>query len=266
MPAFKLYFHFVKVRIKSQMEYRFSFLMELFTNLWINLVDLLVIALLFARFHNLQQWGLWEVVFLYGIVNISFALAQVISRGFEDFPALVVGGQFDNMLLRPLGTFYQVFTSQFQLRRIGRLIQALVVFCIASIQLEVNWTLGSVLFLGATLVGGVCVFIGLNVIGATTCFWTVQSVEIINIFTYGGKEASSYPISIYRYWFRNFFTFVVPIAFVNYFPSLVLLEKVDSNGAPIFLSYIAPTIGPFFLMLAFVFWNFGVRHYQSTGH
>ncbi len=266
MHALSLYLHFVRVRIQSQMEYRFSFLMDTFSHFCVTFLDFTSVALLFARFHTLKHWTLWEVAFLYGMIGISFALAEMIGRGIDVFPRLVVRGEFDNMLIRPLGTFYQVLAYQFQLRRLGRTSQALLVFCIASSHLGIVWTPVKLLFLIAAIIGGICFFMGLFVIGATICFWTVQSIEVLNIFTYGGTEAGQYPMSIYRYWFRHFFTFVVPLAFVNYFPALSLLGKADPNGSPMILSQIGPAIGPAFLSLTLVFWRFGVKHYQSTGH
>jgi ABC-2 type transport system permease protein len=266
MHPFSLYLHFVTMRIKSQMEYRVSFLMDIFSHFCITFLDFLSIALIFAHFHALPHWSLWEVAFLYGMIGTSFALSEMIGRGFDEFPRWVVRGEFDIMLIRPLGTFYQVLAHQFQLRRLGRMSQALLVFFVASAHLGVSWTLGKVCFLLAAIVGGACFFLGLLVIGATICFWTVQSIEIINIFTYGGTEAGAFPMSIYRYWFRNLFTFVIPLAFVNYFPALTLLGKADPNGAPGILSHIAPAIGPLFLLLTAAFWKFGVKHYQSTGH
>ncbi|MCZ6678995.1 MAG: ABC-2 family transporter protein, partial [Candidatus Poribacteria bacterium] len=261
-----LYFHFVKVHIKSEMEYRISFLMSIASHFCITFLDFLAIALIFSRFHTLQHWSLWEVAFFYGMIGVSFSLAEMIGRGFDVFPSLVVRGEFDNMLIRPLGTFYQVFAYQFQLRRLGRMSQGLMVLLVAVKQLGIQWTLGKLAFLLASLGGGICFFIGLHVVGATICFWTVQSIEIINVFTYGGTEAGSYPMSIYRYWFRSFFTFVVPLAFASYFPALTLIEKADPNGAPAMLSYISPAVGLLFLMLTTVFWRFGVKRYHSTGH
>ena len=153
----------------------------------------------------------------------------MVGRGFDVFQRNVVRGGFDTMLVRPLGTFYQVFAHEFLLRRVGRIAQAVVVLLIANSQLTIPWSFAKVGYLFVTLMSGTCFFIGIFVIGATSCFWTVQSIEIINIFTNGGVFMGSYPFSIYRWWFRHFFTFVIPLACVNYFPSLFLLGKVESS-------------------------------------
>ncbi|MEK7396581.1 MAG: ABC-2 family transporter protein, partial [Candidatus Poribacteria bacterium] len=101
--------------------------------------------------------------------------------------------------------------------------------------------------------------------GATICFWSVESTELPNMFTYGGVEAASYPIPIYRQWFRNTLIFIIPLAFVNYFPALYILDKPDPLGFPYWMRFLFPLASTILMVLAIRFWNFGVKHYQSTG-
>ena len=103
------------------------------------------------------------------------------------------------------------------------------------------------------------------VVQATMAFWTVETLEIMNSFTYGGEYAAEYPLSIYRPWFRRFFTFIIPLACANYFPALAILGKSDPMRAPIALQWLAPLAGPAFLIFALQLWKIGVRHYRSTG-
>ncbi len=88
---------------------------------------------------------------------------------------------------------------------------------------------------------------------------------MINIFTYGGKEMQSYPMHIYPRWMRTFFTFVVPAIFLNYYPTMFILDLPDRLGMPWFAPYLAPLAGSGVLLVAIAFWRFGIRHYQSTG-
>ena len=222
MHHFSLYLHFVKLRIRSQMAYRLSFIFDLFAQASVSVIDFFMIALLFDRFKQLAGWGLWEVGFLYGMIGICFAVAEMIGRGFDVFQRNVMRGDFDTMLVRPLGTFYQVFAHEFLLRRVGKITQALVVLLIANSQLTVSWSFTKVGYLLISLVSGTCFFIGLFVIGATICFWTVQSIEIINIFTHGGLFMGSYPFSIYRWQLSVFHLSMVVSAFFHlYYSSCV---------------------------------------------
>ena len=57
------------------------------------------------------------------------------------------------------------------------------------------------------------------------------------------------------------FTFIIPIAFIAYYPSLVILEP--GNVPP--LSWISPLFGLVFFYLSYKFWMLGVRKYDFTG-
>ena len=98
------------------------------------------------------------------------------------------------------------------------------------------------------------------------CFWTTETLELMNTLTYGGTEAAQYPMSIYRKWFRSFFTFIVPLACVTYFPVVEILGVEDAilHSVPPF-RWLAPGVGVLFLLFALKVWHFGVRHYRSTG-
>ena len=87
----------------------------------------------------------------------------------------------------------------------------------------------------------------------------------MNTMTYGGVETAQYPLSIYRAWFRRFFTYVVPLACISYYPSLAILGRADALGSSFLFQWTAPLVGIGFLMISLQFWKFGVRHYRSTG-
>ena len=123
-----------------------------------------------------------------------------------------------------------------------------------------EWCLGS-----ERSSGGTCLFSGLFVLQATLAFWTIDTLEIMNTVTYGGVETTQYPLSIYRGWFRRFFTFVVPLACVNYFPALAILDRPDPLGTPLWFQWLSPALGGLFLVVALQIWKLGVRHYRSTG-
>ena len=259
--AYHLYLRYLSISIRSQMQYRASFVMLTFGHFFITASEFAGMVILFDRFGQLGVWRLEEVALFYGLINIAFALADAASRGFDTIGDQIKSGDFDRILLRPRSAALQIAGQELTLRRIGRLAQGLFVFIWASYTLGLEWTWVRTAITLLAIFGAAATFCGLVVLQATLAFWTIESLEIMNTVTYGGVETAQYPLSIYRDWFRRFFTFVVPLAFANYYPVLAILEKPGFPGA----AWLSPLIGVGFLLLSLRVWHFGVRHYTSTG-
>lgn len=253
-------------RLRSQMQYRESFLVSMVIGFLGLSAEFLAIIILFNRFDNLIGWSVGEVAFLYGIASVSFGLAEMVGAGFDIFPETIRRGEFDRVLLRPQSAFVQVLSGDFQLRRLGRISQGLMVLGFAFAWTSVDWTLAKLTYMPAVVFCGTVLYISFFVLGATLCFWTVESVEVINIITYGGTEFASYPLPIYHLLMQRFFTFVIPLAFVSYFPSLYLLDRPEAGDWPLWLLIVSPLAAAAFLAIVARFaWGFGVKHYRSTG-
>lgn len=265
LDALRLYFHYVAISIRAQMQYRASFLLMTLAQLLTTGMEFLGIWIMFQRFGSLRGWTLPEVGLLYGMVNVAFALAEGIGRGWDTFPGMVKTGEFDRLLLRPRGTAFQVAAQEWQAMRAGRLVQGLAALFWSASTLEIAWDLPRAALVVASVFGGACLFYGLFVLQATLAFWTIEALEIWNTVTYGGVETAQYPLSIYRPWFRRFFTFAVPLACVSYFPAHSILGRPEPSGMPPAWQWAAPGAGVLFLAAALRVWQVGVRHYCSTG-
>jgi ABC-2 type transport system permease protein len=261
----KLYGRYAALSLRAQLEYRASFLMQAAGQFLVTGVEFIAIWALFARFGQIRGWRLAEVALFYGLVSVSWAIADALGRGFDAFAAMVKYGDFDRLLLRPRSTVLQLFGQELTLRRVGRFAQGLAVLLYAIVALDVGWSLGRIALLLFAVTGGVCLFLGLIILQATSAFWTTESLEVWNAFTYGGVAMSQYPVAIYRPWFRQFFTFVIPLACINYFPGVAILGRQDPVGTARLFQYTAPLAGPLFLLVCLRLWAAGVRHYQSTG-
>ena len=257
----------IGVQIRGQMQYRLPFFFDLFGTLFITLTEFTSFALVLPRFENIGGWTLGEVAVLYGTVNISFGLMDMLFSGFDpsNFGRQVRLGAFDQLLLRPISITLQVFGMEFMLRRIGRIAVGGGILALALHLTNIHWTVTKGLLLLLAIAGQVAYFGGLFMIGATITFWTVESIEFVNILTYGGTELISYPMHIYPDWLRRFFTYVLPAIFLNYYPALYILDKPDPFGLPAYAPWLAPAAGLLILAAAARCWRFGIAHYQSTG-
>ena len=265
IDALRLYWRYVGVSVRGQMQYRASFIMESIGQFGVIGVEFIGILVLFGHFDTLAGWSLPEVAFLYGLVHLGFTFADTFCRGFDSFGITVRLGDFDRLLLRPRSTALQLAGQELVLRRLGRLVLALGVIGWASIALDVDWTVVKVILTITTVLCGAALFAGLMILHATLAFWTTETLEMTNIVTHGGVETTQFPLSIYHPWFRGIFTFVFPLGAVSYFPALAILGKPDPLGSPLWFQYAAPLIGLLFLIVCLRVWEFGVRRYLSTG-
>src|SRR5262249_45459773 len=265
IDSIRLYCRYVDISLRSQMQYKASFLMRSVGHFLVTGTEFLGFVALFQRFGQINGWTLPQMGLFYGMISMSFAIAEGVQRGFDIFPSLIKTGDFDRILLRPRSPAFQVLGQELQLFRVVRFTWALVVLICAAARLGVPCTASNLTPLLTAVSGGACLFSGLFVLQAAMCFWTTESLEIVNCTTYGGVETAQFPVTIYRSWFRSIFTFVIPLATINYFPIHALLNLRDPLGSTRWVQWISPLAGVAFFLVCLQCWRFGVKHYTSTG-
>jgi ABC-2 type transport system permease protein len=266
MDALRLLRRYMSASVRTQMQYPGSVVMLGIGSFASTIIDLVSVWVLFDRFGAIHGWRFGDVAMFFGIVSTSFAIADFLTRGFDVLGTeFIKTGNFDRLLLRPRTATIQLIGHDFRFSRSGRLLQGLVVIAIATNSLHFDWGVWSIALAVWTIVGGVALFAGLMVLQGALAFWTTESLEVMNLLTYGGIQAAQFPLSIYAPWFRNFLIFIVPIGCIAYFPVLAILGKADPLGAPTWLLPLTPLAGFVFLALSFIPWKAGIARYTSTG-
>jgi ABC-2 type transport system permease protein len=202
---------------------------------------------------------------LYAFAGIGFGLADVLVSQVEVASRHIKAGTFDLFLIRPAGTLLQLCAAEFAPRRIGRSIQPLVVLAIALSRVDISWTALKVVLVPLAIVSGAVIFGSVWVLASSLSFWTVETQEIANSFTYGGVTLSQYPIDVFGVWLRRLVLFVVPLAFTSFLPVAYLLDKPVPFGLPPTLAFASPLVAVALALLARAVWRVAVRHYRSTG-
>jgi ABC-2 type transport system permease protein len=262
----RLFFRYLAASIQSQAQYPGSVVLLGIGQFFGTGLELLAMWALFDRFGDLRGWRFGEVALFYGLVNVQYAIADLLTRGFDVLGTQFIRtGDFDRLLLRPRSLTLQLIGHDVRLSRLGRLAQATIVLGVATERAPIDWSLTHVAVAAFAVAGGVGLFFGLLVLQGSLAFWSVESLEIANVLTYGGVQAAQYPLAVYARWFRRLLIFGVPLGCVAYFPALFILGKPDPLGSPAWLQPLTPVFGFLFLALTFLAWREGVRHYTSSG-
>lgn len=257
----RLYSKYLKIQFMSQMAYKTSFVLLSIGQFFVPFLIFISMYFMFERFNHVKGWTFYEVALGYSIIHMGFSLSECFARGLDSFSTMVRTGNFDRLLVRPRTTLIQVLGSKFEFTRVGRLLQSLLVMVIAIYNLTISFQIYHYGFLLLMVVSSVFIFTGIYMLGATLCFWTVEGIEVINVFTDGGREMAQYPLSIYKKFIKVFFTYVIPFGAVNYYPLMLLLNKVPFK----WYYTIMPLYGILFIVPCILIWSFGVKHYKSTG-
>lgn len=256
----RLYAHYVSINFKSMMQYKTSFFLSVLGQFLVSFNVFLGIFFMFQRFHDVKGFTYSEVLLCFSIMLLEFSLAEMVARGFDAFSGMVRTGSFDLVLIRPRNEILQVLGSRFELTRIGRMLQAVVMFGYGVSHCDIRWSPEKIVTVVFMLIGGTAVFSGIFLIYAALCFNTLDGLEIVNIFTDGAREFGKYPIGVYGEKMLLFTTVVVPYALIQYYPLLYILER-ERNVLYMFL----PLVAGLFLIPCYFVWRFGVRHYTSSG-
>jgi len=256
----RLYLKYFAINLKSQMQYKATFALNIFGRVVIAFATVAGVWFMFMRFNEVEGFTLPQVLLCTAVTTMSFAMSETFARGFDVFPRLLGNGAFDRFLVRPRNIIFQVLASQMEFARLGILIQAIFVFIYALPRSGVTWTWDKVLTLALMVSCGALVFFALYVVYAAFSFFTVEGLEFMNILTHGGREFGRYPYVIYGRGVLKFLTYVVPLALFQYYPLLYLLDIEQS----VFYMF-TPLIALLFIAPSYAFFRLGLRKYKSTG-
>ena len=259
------YLQLVKSSIQSRMEYRGTFIAFLITIFGFYAAQVAVIWVMLNKFGSIGGWNPGEMAFLYALLILSTGFVSAIFSGMVDFSDFIREGTFDRLLLRPLSTLGQILTMKFDLTGLMHLVLGFVALGIATMFLEIDWTWQRIVFLVLAVSGGVLILGGVRIIVASFCFFTVQNESLQHLIVFSTREFLMYPVSIYVRSVQVFLTFLFPIAFVNYYPAHVILNKQSAELFNPVLAYLSFPVGLIVISISLLFWQFGKNHYSSTG-
>ena len=255
-----LYFKFMKIHFKSELQYKMSFILSFLSQFLVFFSYYFTIICLFDKFSNIKGFTLYQVLLTFGIIHFGFSFCETFFRGVDTFDDLILQGTFDRLLLRPQNILLQVFASDISFVKASRLIQSIIVLIIAIIKIDVIWSIDKIITLIFMLIASILIFLSIFILAASYCFLTVKGLEVRNVFTDGGKHMAQYPIGIFKKGFVFFFTYIIPYGFVNYYPLLYILGKTDNK-----LFIISPLITILYLIPCIIIFYKGVKKYSSTG-
>ncbi|MDE7308661.1 MAG: ABC-2 family transporter protein [Lachnospiraceae bacterium] len=257
---------YTKIIIKSWFQYKVDAVLRSLAVFLREATGILVIYFTLLKFDSLNGWDMYELFFLFSLLFVTYGILIIFFTGLRDFGNTVRTGNFDRYILRPRGLLFQIiFSDADWFAAIGQGGLGIVLFVISAGKVEVVWNTTTILYYTFAILGGVLIQGAIFLILATLNIYLIETGSIKELFYYNGKKFAGYPISIFHKAVQFCMVYIVPFAFVNYFPAQYLLQKEDMAYPRVYL-YLTPVVGIGMYVMAYVFWRYSIKYYKSSGN
>ncbi|GAX90439.1 ABC transporter permease [Effusibacillus lacus] len=266
MHAFRVYLTMIRASILSRLQYRADFLMGILGVFVLNGATLGTTWVLLQRFENLNGWTFWEIVFLYNLWLLGHSFRAIFFRQITFLDDYIVQGTFDGFLTRPASPLLQFLGREVHYMGVGDLILSSTMLTLAYQNLGLDWSPAVWGWFALIVPASTAVEVSLILMMSAIAFKTSRSRAIVNAATqFSFNLVQQYPLDMFNRGVKAIVTFILPFAFMNYYPSLLLLGKWDKAGDSPILAYSSPLVAVILSLLALWMWRWGIRQYQSTG-
>lgn len=257
----------LKMSIHTRMQYRVDSLVATLAVFVRESTNIIVIYLALLKFDKMNGWNVNEMLFLFSILFLTYALVVSLFADLRDFSCMIREGRFDRLVVRPRGLLFQLILNNADLMATaGHGTLGVVLFLFSAGRVGIQWDLVTILYYVGAIIGGVLIQGGMFIFFSALSFYFVETNSIREIFYWNMRKFAGYPISIYSKLIQGLMIYVVPFAFVNYFPAQYLLRKEDMANYNEMYMYIAPVVGVVIYIAAYGFWRISVKRYKSTGN
>ncbi len=257
-----------RMALKAEMEY------VSYTFCWLLMIPIscfsgfYVLKVIMEKSGDLNGWTFGQVAVLYGLSMFSHAFQDMFfiqTRGIEN---KILEGEFDRLLLHPMGVFFQFCTGMANICGIYDLLPGLIIFLYGCHLVEFQWTLLNIVRILIITAGGTLISAAVFTATGAVAFWTKKSGALLDFNLHMIGKTTSYPLNIYPGWFMRFFTFVIPLGFISFYPvcGLLGIESGMEFPLPLELPSVSLLVGIVSFIIGKKIFERGLKsRYESSG-
>lgn len=255
---------FTRLSIQSRLEYPFMLIGHLLANCIQWVVGFATIKFVVDQFGSIGGWGYESLAFLYGMSVLSHGLAVVFYIQTWYMGYCVIEGEFDRFLLRPMNLVFQFLFSDFNLIGFTDMIPGLMVFFYGCAKVNLTPNLMNILLILCTLVGGTMIRGAVWMFCGSMSFWTRSTANFTDMVGELFERVSMYPITIYPGWVQALFTFLLPLAWITFWPVKDMLG-LGTSVIPVPMAVITLAVGILMFAGSCAVFRMGMNRYESAG-
>lgn len=261
--AARMYGALVIAYLHARLSYRADFAISLISVLALQGAGLVLAWTVLAQRPAIAGWTFSQLALLYGLAIIPRGCSELFTVGQWHLPQLVNTGQLDRMLVRPLPVVLQVFTHEVGAHGLGNIALGIALVARAHHALALSWDGGQLALLCAVVVSSSVLLGSAALIANCLVFWVPGGSSEAALLVFHVAEVAKFPLSIYGRVATLVLTWVIPIGFVSYYPSLVLLAKPEREVG---MAWLSVPVGLACWPLAQRVWRAALGRYDGAGN
>lgn len=260
----RLYRALISQFFKMVLQSKVDFLMGLFGFFFTQISGILFLYLVFEQIPDLQGWSLEQLVFIYGFAQIPRGIDHLFTDNIWMVAwRLVINGDFDRYMLRPMNVFFQVIAEKLQPDALGELLVGTILVVYSSIKGVVVLDAVHIALFVVSVLAGALIYTSIKLLFASLAFWVKRSGPFLQL-AYEMAEFAKYPTEIYAKALRFVITWIIPFAFVAYLPAGYFLGAGAGNHMGVIA--IECAIAAVFWLIAYAVFHKGINIYESAGN
>lgn len=258
----KLYVKFAAQYIKFMMQSKVNFFIGFFGFLTTQASGLAFLYLVFQQIPNLNGWTFYEILFIYGFAQLPRGIDHLLTDNIWMLGMnIIVRGDFDRYLLRPINPLFHLISERFQSDAFGEITVGIAITAISINKLNMHVTFATAIVFIVLIIAGAVIYTSIKLFFASLAFWIKNSLPIMNL-VYTLSDFAKYPNQIYSKFVQAIITVIIPFAFTAFIPAAYFTGKVSLTLA-LFGTVAAAVIS---FIIAYSLWLKGISSYESAGN
>ncbi len=255
-----LFIDYFKTYMKTRLTYRSDFWVEILSDFMFQALNLLFIIVVFQHTALLDGWTRDEIIFVYGYFMVPYGVFTTFFNLWNFTEKYIVKGEMDRILTRPAYNLTQLLLENMDPASMFGSITGLIIMGYAWLQLdlELMWYdpfVFIVLVIGSTLIYG-----GIYTALTSISFYSDAPTGIVPLM-YNIQNYGRYPITIYNRIIQILLTWILPFAFVGFYPAGYFIDR-ETLGT---LALLTPLVGLIVMSIGVLLWNIGISKYRGAG-
>lgn len=255
--AANMIYQYIKFNIKRILQYRADFVIGVVPHMIGQIANLSFFKIILGRVASIQGWEMDELLLLYGFSALVYGVYSLLFGNFRDLKSYLFQGQFDIMRIRPTNLIAHIMVMSFRSEAIEQILFGITLIAYAGARMCLEIDMIHLLAALYFVVCAVTILGGLALLSSSFLFITQGTFTPIGVIS-ELREYTKYPIDIFGSVMQFVFSWVIPIGYVSYYPSIFLL------GYPSASYFYAGFVATMSFLIGYAAFHYGLRYFNGV--